>query len=261
VLVLLGAGQTSISFSQATATRDPAAVTLAAQSLNALAGGTSITDLTLQGTVAYVAGSDEESGSATLLASGNLASRVTLSLTNGQRTEIRNGPAGDWIGPDAVEHAMAIHNCWPDAAWFYPGLSFEALSTDPGLGIAYIGPETKNGAAVYHVRLFRVVSSQSPSVTALAPNLSSEDLYLDAASYLPLFLDFNTHPDYDLNRNIPVEIAFSGYQNMSGVQVPTRIQKYLNGSLLLGLTISSAAVNSGLPASNFAVTSTTGGAQ
>ncbi len=75
------------------------------------------------------------------------------------------------------------------------------------------------------------------------------------------------HPDNDFNRSIPVEIVFSGYQSSaavssgSGIKFPARLQKYLNGSLFLDLTIASAAVNSGLPASDFAVTDTTGGAQ
>lgn len=244
-----------------TAPRDAQAVLIASQSLQALTRVTSVTDLTLQGSASYVAGSDEETGSVTLLASGNLMSRVALLLTNGPRTEIRNGLAGDWIGTDDVEHSIATHNCWPDADWFYPGLSFQALSTDPGLGISYVGLETKNGFSVQHVRLFRVVhgGTGAPQATGLA--LSAEDLYLDASSYLPLFLDFNTHPESAFNRSFRLEIAFSDYQQMSGITVPVRIQKYLNGGLILDLTVTSATVNSGLPASDFAVTDTMGGVQ
>jgi hypothetical protein len=104
--------------------------------------------------------------------------------------------------------------------------------------------------------VYRVAPGQAPQVAATIQSLSAEDVYLDASSYLPLFLDFNTHPDDDLGRNIPVDIAFGAYQHIGGVTVPTRLQKFLNGTLLLDLSISSAKVNSGLPASNFAVTVT-----
>lgn len=243
------------------APRDPQAVALLQKSWAALVGVGSISDITLTGSVTRIAGSDVETGVVTLLASGNLASRMNLSLTDGHRTEIRNGPQGDWIGPDGVEHAMATHNCWPDADWFYPGLSFQALNSDPGLGTSYIGLETKNGLAVQHIRLFRVVPSSSgvPQPTILA--LSTEDLYLDASSFLPLFLEFNIHPDNAFNRDFSVEVAFSSYQNMSGIMLPVRVRKYLNGGLILDLTIASGSVNSGLPASDFAVTDTSGGAQ
>ncbi len=235
--------------------RDPNAVAIANKALQALAGGTALSDITLP------AGSDQELGVATLAALGNQQSRVALSLTNGPRTEIRSGPAGDWIGADGVEYPMAIHNCWSDAAWFYPGLSLQALSSDPGLGLAYVGPVTKNGVAAIDLRLFRVVPSASAGIDPTVLKLSSEDLYLDPTSLLPLFLDFNVHPDTDFTRNVAVEIAFIGYQKMNGIAVPARIQKYLNGSLLLDLTVGSAAINSGLPASEFAVTASTGGAQ
>ncbi|MGA3324109.1 MAG: hypothetical protein ABSF45_06520 [Terriglobia bacterium] len=244
-----------------TPTRDPSAIALANRALQALAGGTALNDITLQATASYTAGSDQELGAATLAALGNQQSRVALSLTNGPRTEIRSGPVGDWLGPDGAEHAMALHNCWSDAAWFYPGLSLQALSRDPGLGLAYVGPETKSGLAVIHLRFFRVVPSASAGIDPTVLKLSTEDLYLDAASFLPLFLDFNVHPDTDFTRSIAVEIVFSGYQKMNGIAVPARIHKYLNGSLQLHLTVGSAAINSGLPASEFAVTASTGGAQ
>ncbi|MGA3325825.1 MAG: hypothetical protein ABSF45_15235 [Terriglobia bacterium] len=241
--------------------RDPNAVAIANKALQALTGGTTLTDITLQATATYTAGSDLEMGAATLAALGNQQSRVALGLTNGQRTEIRSGPAGDWIGADGVEHAMELHNCWPDADWFYPGLSLGALNSDPGLGLAYVGPVTKNGVAVVDLRLFRAVPSASGGVNTTILKLSAEDIYLDPTSLLPLFLDFNVHPDADFTCSIPVEIVFAQYRTMSGVAVPTRIQKFLNGGLLLDLTVGSAAINSGLPASEFAVTTIAGGAQ
>ena len=61
----------------------------------------SVNDATLQATAAYVAGSDEESGTATLTGHVNQESLVQLNLSGGTRQEIRNGPAGTWSGPDA----------------------------------------------------------------------------------------------------------------------------------------------------------------
>ncbi len=46
--------------------RDAQAVSLANQAVTALVGNTMITDATVQGTASYIAGSDQESGSATL---------------------------------------------------------------------------------------------------------------------------------------------------------------------------------------------------
>jgi hypothetical protein len=90
-------------------------------------------------------------------------------------------------------------------------------------------------------------------MTAQIQRLSLVDLYLDAASYLPLILGFKTHADDDLNIEIPVEIQFADYRLVNGVRLPFRIRKFLQGSLLLDIALSGARVNSGLPDSLFAV--------
>lgn len=230
---------------------DPNAVSLASQSLRSLAGGTALTDITIQANANYVAGSDEETGTATLVARGNAQSRITLSLSGGQRQEIRNGIEGARVGANGAVTAMATHNCFINADWFFPALSLSALASDPTQIAVYAGQQVYEGRQVYHLTLFRYLGPQSAGASNLIQRVSTLDLYLDAVSLRPVALDFNVHPDNDANTSIPAEILFGGYQQMQGVWVPTRIQKYLQGSLLLDLTVTSVGVNSGVPASAF----------
>jgi len=245
-----------------TVARDPQALSLIASSLKALTGTTSVTDVTLQATASYVAGSDEETGTATLTARGNQESLVQLNLSGGTRQEIRNGPAGAWSGPDGTVHSMATHNCWTDASWFFPALTLEAISTNPQVSVAYLGPDTSKGATLLHVQAALLLPGQSAGATALIQSLSTMDIYFDPQSFLPLVLDFNTHSDTDANQNLPVEIQFGNYQSLNGAMVPFHIQKFLQRTLLLDLTMSSVLVNSGVPASTFILPAVaTGGAQ
>jgi hypothetical protein len=228
-------------------TSDPQAVTLASQALAALTGTTQVNDVTLTGSGTRAAGSDVESGSVTLKALGTLEARLDLSTANGTRSEIRNldsnsMPQGFWVGLDGNVHSMAGQNCVTDAAWFFPALSILSQLSNPNVVATYIGQETKNGASVQHLHF--VVQSGDPS--GFFQQLSAEDVYLDASSNLPVAIIFNTHPDNDATTNIVVEIDFSSYQAVSGVQMPFRIQMQYNGSLLLDLTIQSATLNSGL---------------
>jgi hypothetical protein len=240
----------------------PTAVALASQALKALAGATGLTDITLQASANYIAGSDQETGTATLVARGNVQSHVTLNLSEGTRQEIRNGPSGAWSGPDGVQHAMALHNCWADASWFFPALTLQALSSDPTLGVVYLGPAEWNGVAALHLQFLHLVPGQAPGISTQIQGLSTVDLYLDPKSLLPLALDFNTHPDNDLNQNIPVEIQFGDYRAVNGVQVPFRIQKFLQGTLTLDFTVTQVAPNSGVSTSTFTIPELpTGGAQ
>jgi hypothetical protein len=258
LLCSLGLSQ-AIAAPQAVA-RDPRALTLIASSLKALTGGVAVDDVILQATAAYVAGSDQESGTATLTALGNQESLVQLNLDAGTRQEIRNGPAGAWSGADGTAHSMATHNCWVDAAWFFPALTLEALQADPTLGVAYLGPVEWNGVATIHLQFSHIVPGQTPAMTAEIQKLSAVDLYLDPKSLLPLALDFNTHLDIDLNANIPVEVQFGSYQSAGGILVPFRVQRFLQGTLNLDLTLVQAAVNSGVSPSTFTLPQL-GGAQ
>jgi len=243
-------------------TRDPQALTLIASSLKALTGGVAVNDVILQASANYVAGSDEENGTATLTASGNQESLVQLNLSGGSRQEIRNGPAGAWSGPDGTPHSMATHNCWTDASWFFPAPTLEAVANNPQTSVSYLGTDASKGRPLLHVQVTRAPSGQDPGVAALILTLSTMNIYFDPQSLLPVVLDFNVHPDTDASTNLPTEIQFADYRTVSGVLVPFRIEKFLQGTPTLDLAVTQAVINSGVPSSTFIIPEpSTGGAQ
>ncbi|HEV2348769.1 MAG TPA: hypothetical protein VG028_02880 [Terriglobia bacterium] len=249
----------TISQAQATAQTISPGVTLASQSLQAAVGSTTLTDATLQGTVNYTAGSDEESGTFTLEVKGNQESKLALNLSGGQRTEIRQLQAGARVDTSGVEHPMALHNCWVDASTLFPTFSVWGALNDQQVATAYIGQTVWEGATVDHLQISRVVPTESAAMTTEIQNLSAVDLYLDAGTHLPVAVTFNAHPESDLNINFPVEILFSGYQKMDGVVVATHIQKLVQGTLTFDFYVSSVAINSGIPDSAFSVQAVQGG--
>lgn len=231
---------------------DAKAVATAARSIALLTGGTPISDVTLTGAVTWIAGSDRESGTATLWASGTRESRVELALASGTRTEIRDAQTGmtrgTWIAQTGAGGKFAFHNCQTDAVWFFPALSSLAPSTN--LILSYIGQEDRNGKSVEHIHSY--VRQSSPGSPVSFTHLSAMDFYLDSTTLLPSAIMFNAHPDNNALGNIPVEVDFSDYRPVNGVLVPMRIQKYMQGTLMIDLTISDAAFNTGIPLSNFA---------
>lgn len=240
----------------AQAPRDAQALALAGQAYQAMAGPSPLTDATLAGTTRRLAGSDDESGAATLQARGYQQSRAVESLTSGQRQQIRNQQEGAWSGPDGLWHAEAAHNCWVAADWFFPAFTLQAALADPTWGVVFAVQQALDQTPVNHLVLYRLVPGQPPSATALIERLTTVDVYLDAASGLPLALGFDVHPDGDASTDLPVQIRFSDYHAVSGVQVPFRIRKFLQGGLVLDMAVSSAAFNTGLPDSLFAVPAT-----
>jgi hypothetical protein len=241
--------------------RDPQALTLISSSLKALTGGVTVNDVILQAAAAYAAGSDEESGTATLIATSRQESLVQLSLTEGSRQELRDTFWGAWSGPDAATHCMAPHNCWTAPGWFFPALILEAISSDPTLSASYLGPDSSQGSTLLHVQVARVLAGQPAVSTADVLRLSVMDLYFDPNSMLPLVLDFSAHPDSNPNVNIPVEIQFGNFQSNNGGLVPFHIQKFILGTLMLDFTVASVQLNSGVPDSQFATPCAVGGQQ
>jgi hypothetical protein len=223
---------------------DQQALTYAAQSIAAMTGTTTISDVTLTGTVTWNGSATSESGTATLLALGTAESSMTLILPDGTRKEIRDAqtgvPLGQWINPSNTSGMFASQNCWTDAVWFFPVLG--SLAVGPNVVLSYLGQTTWNGGAVQHIQSY-VYQPNPPPIPGPTPQqLSSMDFYLDATTLLPVAMTFNAHPDNNAGTNLLIEIDFSNYQSMSGVLVPTNIQKYSQGTLLVNVVLSGASL-------------------
>lgn len=240
---------------QATPVTSPQALALLQQSLSALTGGHLMSDVTLTAAANTIAGSDDESGTATLKAVAIGASSVNLSFSSGQRSEIINTsaitPTGSWSGPDGVAHAAVFHNLLTGPFWFFPAFALAANSSAPAALVTYIGHETHNGQAVEHLTIAQSSPSADPPGGPSYSHLTQLDFFLDSTTLLPVALDFNVHPDNNALLDIPVEIQFTSYTAVNGAQIPYHIQKFLNNTLALDLQIQSATFNSGLSTSSF----------
>jgi len=243
----------SFLLAQSQPASDPQALSYAAQSIAAMTGGSSISDVTLTGSVSWNAGAD--SGTATLQALGTGESRMDLVLTSGTRSEIRDAQTGaaigQWINPDTSSGQFASQNCQTDAVWFF--LPLGSLAVSQNVVLLNIGQTTWNGTAVQHIQSYIFQSNWPAGVTPTAQQLSTMDFYLDASTLLPVAVTFNAHPDSDASTNLSFEVDFTNYQAVSGVQVPMHIQRFQQGSLMVDLTLSGASFNSGLSLSNFTI--------
>jgi hypothetical protein len=238
---------------QKTAPSSTQASQLLQQSLAALRGNTSLSDVTLSGSARRIAGSDDESGSVTYKVLSTGAARFDFSYPSGTVSEARSAnsatPSGFWIGPDGRSHPAAQHNLWSDPSSF-PAFAVARLYSSPSVVVTLVGQEMKNGRSVYHLSATEQFPQVSRSAAALLQHLAQIELFLDAATVLPVAIDFNTHPDNDALMDLPVEFQFSDYRAVSGAQVPFHIQRLLNNNLILDLQFQSVVTNSGISTSS-----------
>ncbi len=240
----------NVALAKTPAVSNAQAISYAVQSIAAMTGGAIISDVTLTGNSTWTLGSDNETGPVTLYGKGTVESRVDLSLSAGTRSAVRsanNGsPAGSWSTNGSPPTAYAQHNCWTDAAWFFPILSSLSQTSNPNFIFTYVGQEQHGGVSTQHIQIYQTFV-QNPQLQ----RLSTADFYLDAGTLLPSAIAFNVHSDTNMNTDIPMEADFATYQTVSGIQVPFHVQQLMNGMVILDITLTSAVFNTGLSDSLF----------
>ncbi|MGB6192177.1 MAG: hypothetical protein WBF42_06910 [Terracidiphilus sp.] len=214
----------------------------------AFSGGRSVDAIQLSGNANWYSGTFEDSGSATLLASSSGMSQMQLSLGSlGQRIETQSGVGQDtmcsWSGNDNVQHSTTSGACWNAALWFMPALTLQQASSAGTVGILDLGVGSvgSSDTSYRHLRT-QLIPAVSP-VPAETVQQSTVDLGLDKHSMLPSVLSYSTPPDNGAPITLSVEIRYSDYRTIDGVNIPFHIQRFVNGALQLEITISSAQIN------------------
>lgn len=139
----------------------------------------------------------------------------------------------------------------------FPALVLAEALNDPTVQLASLGPGSIGGVAVTHIQFWRVLPSRvSSDSVQIFGHLTAVDVYFAAANSLPVAIDFNAHPANNEKVDIPIEVLYGNYQMSNCISFDAHIQKFINNSLLFGLSITSVAVNSGIPASTFSIPAT-----
>jgi hypothetical protein len=206
-------------------------------------------DATLTGRSEFVAGQTEETGTFTAQSAVDGFHRIQLSQPTTSRTDIRavssGVPQGFWISSQGVENTVPEHNVLVDHSWFFPQIALARLLQSSHAAFSFVGTTTKNGSSVEHFTMTNWVRPDGSMPSAQLAHIEQVDLYLDSQTLRPAILDFNMHPDSNALVDIQFEVRYSSYIEISGVWLPSHIQRYINSALNLDLTVQTAEFNTG----------------
>lgn len=230
--------------------RDAEASTLLQNAITAMGGQNAPSDSQATGTIDLVAGSQNDSGTVTILTRGTAQTSEQIAAQYTQRTVIFSNGQANLVKVTGVVtlplELVATSQC-PD----FPLPLLVGEVNNPDWSIQYVGLETLNGSSVQHIRLWNTYYSNPPFQGI--SGFTTQDLWLDATSGLPQELSYIRRAGSGDAPSIEVQVYYSSYVNQGGVLYPFQIQKSFNGTPWVTITIQAVAFNVGLTDANFPI--------
>ncbi|HEU5340214.1 hypothetical protein [Edaphobacter sp.] len=222
--------------------------TTAVQQMRSAFSSSPVTRVTLSGDANWYAGSLKDSGTVTLTAASDGSAQMQLNLgTTGERIEsqlaIGPGMKCQWSGPDGKVHQQDYFVCLKPLTWFMPSLGLQSASMPTSITFADLGTESTPEGSFRHVRAqFASAAFTGDANTVGQLTATVMDIDLDPASSLPVRLRYSVRPDSGADVKIPIVVKFSDYRNINGTEIPYRIERYVNGTLQLQITLQSSHI-------------------
>jgi len=230
--------------------RDPQAVLLVQKTVLAM-GGVAPGDSTATGTITLVAGSENDSGTVTVLTRGVAQTAEELQMSEeGYRAVIYSAGSASLVKDSTntpLRPELAATSQSPD----FPLPLLVAALNNADFSFQYIGPETVDGASAYHLRFWDTYAS-SAQLQGLA-DFTTRDVWISSTSGLPIRLEYDRREAGGSAPRIPMQVDYANYTNVQGVLYPFSITKSKNGTPWITITVQQVLLNTGLSDSNFPV--------
>lgn len=218
------------------------------QVANAFSAGKPVNNVQLTGSAKWYAGSLDDSGSVTLTVNATGVATMQLSLAkkgswSESQTAFGMGMACQWAGSDGTAHQGDAMNCLRPLAWFLPLISLQPASMPTSIGVADLGTGRVGSGTYRHLQCQAVLTTMPTELLSGSVTASTTDIGIDPNTLMPTVISYQVHPDNGARVNVPIEIHYSNYQQVNGVEIPFVIQRYVNGSLQLEIYVSSAQIS------------------
>jgi hypothetical protein len=246
------------AFSQSqnpTPVRDPQAVSILTQSLNAVGGLSvinAIQDYTSTGTITYNWTDQPVQCSVTLRGKGLSGFRMDATLPVGVQTLAVNGLSGRMKTADGQVKHLAAYNFVNAGSLSFPTLRLLSALSNQNVGLSLVGSVQAEGHQTDQVRATFPVD---PTLTASVPiaDLGTLDFFIDSTSFQLVKISENVRSEKDATVAYLHEVVYTNYQPVGGIAAPFGINEKIEGQQTWSISVQSTSFNSGLSDSEFII--------
>ena len=233
--------------------RDPQAVAILTQCLNAAGGAQTIAaiqDFTASGTITYFWAGEQIQGSATVRGRGVGQFRLDANLPNGVRSWVASNGVGSLKELNGTVSSIPYHNAVNLGSLTLPYPLVRAATQDASVSLFYLGLIATNGREAHHIRV-RTNLPVGADPGGMISKLSKKDFFIDVNTLQLLKTLDMVHPLKRSTEDYPHEIQFSDYRLANGVLIPFLITETIVGQRTWIIQLNQISFNTGLSDSDF----------
>ena len=248
------------AFPQQTATttqpppqRDPQAIAVLTQALNAAGGATltaSLQDFTASGSITYFWAGSSVQGAATIRALGLANFRVDATLPEGVRSWVTTRDQGSIRDTNGKVSPILWHNTIHLGALSLPQLKIANALNDSTLSVQYSGTDTFSSHQEAVIRVKEPTDS-STDPGGIFSHLSAMDLLIDVSTYQVICVRDALHPPGNSMQDVRHEIAFADFRVVNGSLIPFSVTETIAGQETWSLQLDVITFNTGLTNADF----------
>lgn len=253
VLALPVFAQQTTTQTATTVQRDPQAIRILSQSLNAAGGSSQIAavqDFTATGTITHFWAGEEVKGPATLRGRGADQIRLDSDLPSGPRSwAMKNGAAS--LRAKGKDIAAPYQNGMDSGAMGQPLFIILAALRDPQISVSAVEQVKVNEREVLLIHTQRNLSTSEGHPDEFLSRRTAKEVLIDASTYLPIAVRSKVYPPKGFNGEFLQEIQFADFRSVNGVLVPFSMTETISGQKTWTFHADSIVLNTGLSESDF----------
>jgi len=208
-------------------------------------------DSTASGSVSITAGADVQSGSIQVQTRGTDQSlEQVITGEDSSQTAFSHGYVIT-SGKNAKKKIGSLELAASSQSAIFPLPLLTAIVTISDTAYKYIQIEPISGISCHHIRTWNTFASQ-PDFQYLS-SFTVRDIWISTSTYLPVKIAYSLRAGTGATPTSSVEVFYSNYKTLGGIQYPFQISESLNGTPWIDISISTVSFNTGLTDSTFSL--------